>query len=64
MQRLDLRRVEFRAGLVQVRVILDESTLRNVEHVRDRNTSVPRLHDVGGLAILAGEAQADGLYKI
>lgn len=61
MQRPDLLRVEVRADLVQVRVVLEERTLRNVEHIRDAYTSVPGLHDIGSFAVLAGNTQADDL---
>lgn len=60
----DLLRIDVRAVLVHVRVILEECTLRNVVRGRDGITTVPGLHDVGGLAILASETQAEDLYSI
>ena len=61
---IHLARVEVRADLVQFGVVRQERVLRNVVRVRDRHTCIPRLRDVGGHAVLAGDTQADDLYGI
>ena len=54
-KRLDLRRIEIRADLVHIWVVRDERVQRDVVRVRDSNTSVPRLGDIGSHTVLAGE---------
>ena len=57
----DLVRVKVCTDFVQVRVIREECGLRNIVGARDPNASVPGLHYVGCLTILASETQADHL---